>query len=386
MAAGLLQFAQDGLSFAADPVGALIHPPRNVWTEAELVAEHPWLATAPLQCINFSFVSRGQMLKAMLLYRTENGVADKPMVVHLHGHGSDRWDGLQLAEFVTPFASFASFDHAGHGQSDGAVCTFGAKEQDDVHNFVAALRREFSVGKIAVSGRSMGGATGLLAARGCQPGLASVVVDSSFASLRELLTEKIGSWMLNFMAPAFQDRAGFSIDEANPRSAACRTVTPTLFITGQEDTLVQPDHTTRLHDSHLGPKAVFTFPGGHSGPRPQEVVQMVALFLESSLYPEPESVSITDEEQRDLATKVQCSASGPTVFEWTANGQKIIAVGHRCRIQRRVAGSSSRTDNVIKVVWKNKRFHIIDEVEEHIGNGAVRLGNGNSIAKRRRKA
>ena len=91
------------------------------------------------------------------------------------------------AKIVQQGISFCTFDFSGCGNSPGKYVTLGYKEKDDIKAVIHHIKKAFSVSTIGLWGRNMGANAALLFMKE-NPGVAScVVLDSGFASLKEVL-------------------------------------------------------------------------------------------------------------------------------------------------------------------------------------------------------
>ena len=83
------------------------------------------------------------------------------------------------------------FDFRGHGESGGVRYTLGAVEERDVLGAVAYLEsRGFAPARIGFWAHSMGAATVLLTSA-ASPDVRTIVADSSFARLHDLLDRQL---------------------------------------------------------------------------------------------------------------------------------------------------------------------------------------------------
>lgn len=179
-------------------------------------------------------------------------------VILLHGHTSTRFGTLDYAPlFVNRGCHVLAYDHRKHGASTGRYGTYGAYESQDL---LAALAYFKSITglqdqQIGVLGESYGGATAIIASESA-PNLAFVVADSSYESLRAIVTEQAvsqyGPASRLLLPGAFilsELRAQFRIENASPIKAIERTRVPTLLIHSQQDTYTLPEHSEHLFAS-----------------------------------------------------------------------------------------------------------------------------------------
>ena len=118
------------------------------------------------------------------------------VVLIVHGRNSSRTgDSGELvphaAALVERGYNVLAFDFRGHGESGGLRYTLGTAEQRDVLGAVAYLEsRGFAPARMGFWAHSMGAATVLLTAADT-PAVHTIVADSSFARLDDLLAEQL---------------------------------------------------------------------------------------------------------------------------------------------------------------------------------------------------
>jgi pimeloyl-ACP methyl ester carboxylesterase len=179
-------------------------------------------------------------------------------VLLLHGY-------LQDKRFVTPWAlalaeagfRCAVIDLRGHGASSGEHISFGAFEARDLASVIDVLGwRGWDVSRVGVFGVSYGASIALLAA-GRDPRIGAVVAFEPFASAERAVPELMRAAFAEDAA-GISDRqfaaahvkeakiAGFQWSDADIPAALARTTAPVLFLHGEADTWLSPDHSRAL--------------------------------------------------------------------------------------------------------------------------------------------
>ena len=180
------------------------------------------------------------------------------VVLIVHGRNSNRAgdDGRHVphaAALVAHGYNALLFDLRGHGESGGVRYTLGTAEQRDVLGAVAYLKsRGFAPERMGFWSHSMGAATVLLASA-VSPDVRTIVADSSFARLEDLLDRELprASGLPAFFNPPilFFARTLFGADAriANPVEAVAGLPADSLFIVhGEADGLIPVDHARRI--------------------------------------------------------------------------------------------------------------------------------------------
>ena len=201
------------------------------------------------------------------------------VVVIVHGRNSNRsGDHGELVPHAEALVergyNALLFDFRGHGESGGVRYTLGAVEQRDVLGAVAYLEsRGFAPARMGFWAHSMGAAAVLLASA-ASPDVRTIVADSSFARLDDLLDRQLpfASGLPGFFNPSilYFARTLFNADAriVNPVDAVAGLPPNSLFIIHAEaDRLIPVDHARRIAAA-AGPAVydLWIFPGSrHDG-------------------------------------------------------------------------------------------------------------------------
>jgi len=179
-------------------------------------------------------------------------------IVLLHGYLQDR-------RFLVPWAvklaqqgfRCAVLDLRGHGASTGEHISFGAFESRDLSQVLDDLaHRGWDVSRVGLLGVSYGASIALLAA-GRDPRVATVVAMEPFSSAERAVPELMraafaaearGISDAQFAAAHLKEAriAGFAWSQADIFAALARTRAPVLFLHGEKDTWLSPDHSRAL--------------------------------------------------------------------------------------------------------------------------------------------
>jgi uncharacterized protein len=146
-------------------------------------------------------------------------------------------------------------DARAHGESGGAIATYGVLESGDTLRWFEWLQQMLGPRCIDGLGDSMGAAI-LLQSLAVEPHFCAVIAESSFASFREASYDRIGQWFgtgpwlgrtvlrsavdAGFLYAEF--RYGIDFWRASPQEAVARTVVPVLLIHGLADDNLPPRH------------------------------------------------------------------------------------------------------------------------------------------------
>ena len=228
--------------------------------------------------------------------------SDGRAVVWVHGAHSSRYQALDHgAEFLRARGyGILTMDLSGRGSSDGEYITYTWNERHDVRSAVRYLRgrEDTDASRVVVFGTSNGAASAIYAAAalGDVPGLA---LDAPYADL----WRAAGSMLeMRGGVPALRGplalfvwvRTGLRIREVRPIEVIGEIPGPVLFLHGEQDRQVPPEHSLELHEARLAaglPSRRWVLPDGEHGfddyPPPGIFWNRVADFFDDALGGRP---------------------------------------------------------------------------------------------------
>lgn len=215
---------------------------QDVWLPVGETSMHGWWLPAP--------GGEAQDGKAR-----QSSAVQPPVLLYLHGNGSNVGGNLQLAMgFQRMGMAVFLVDYRGYGQSGGPF----PNEQRVYEDGEAAWKyltqvRQIEPRTIRVFGHSLGGAIALeLATR--HPEMGGVIVQNTFTSMRAMVDEvKHYGWL----------PVDWVLTQRFDSLAKVRSLqVPLLVIHGQNDELVPFQMGRALYDASPGPKVFMVIPGG----------------------------------------------------------------------------------------------------------------------------
>lgn len=158
-------------------------------------------------------------------------------------------------------------DLQAHGESIGKNITVGHLEQHDVSAAVDFIRDRHPEQKIAIIGRSLGGASTVFA----NPNVDVIVLESVFPTVSEAVHNRINIQLgpLHYVvAPLLlvqlNPRLGVSPNQLCPIDGLAQIQCPILIASGDCDKHTTIDETSRMFDAANHPKKLVVFEGaGH---------------------------------------------------------------------------------------------------------------------------
>lgn len=223
--------------------------------------------------------------------------ANGALVIAQHGYKADRGEMLNEAVMLARhgYGVLVPAMRA-HDLSDGTLITFGAREIDDLRQWVelAATLPDVEARRIGILGNSLGGTLAIqMAAR--TPDVRAVVTNSAFSSLSDTLDTSIRFFtglppfpfapMVAFWA---EREAGVRVDDVDAtREIGTISPRPVLLMQGGADEVISTVSGQRLYDAAGEPKTLWFDPQvGHARfdtARPDEYERRVIALFDAAL-------------------------------------------------------------------------------------------------------
>jgi fermentation-respiration switch protein FrsA (DUF1100 family) len=188
----------------------------------------------------------------------------KGVIVQFHGNGENETSHFLYVYWLAleGWDVFA-FDYRGYGASGGEKSLAGAVE--DGAAALAYARGRAAGRPLIVIGQSLGGEIALASLdRDGGEGLRALVLDSTFASNRQIAQEKLGELWLTWPFQWPLSRLFISDRFAPRRFIARRRPVPLLMLHAHDDPVVPYAQGRALYDAAPGPKEFWEVPGsGH---------------------------------------------------------------------------------------------------------------------------
>ncbi len=219
-------------------------------------------------------------------------------ILLFHGVSDNRTGVLGAAEILLRHGySVVMMDSRAHGESGGAMATYGWKERYDAVAIADALYSSEKVHHLGALGVSMGAAIALQSAA-VEPRIEGVVAEDPFANLREVSYDYGGLFLSPLLGktlfrPAtmiamheITKAGGFRPEDVSPEKAVAARPFPILLICGTDDHRIPCRHAERIYQASHGPRELWIVNGaGHAaalGHAPAEYEHRVINFFASS--------------------------------------------------------------------------------------------------------
>ena len=234
-----------------------------VMTKAGPAAE---LSRPPHEYEELALISEGLRLRAWL----SKGDPERPAFVIVHGLGDSLESYLGHARPIRQRGSTVLLvDLRGHGGSQAALTTLGAREKADVAAAMEELRkRDLVRSGIVLMGHSMGSVAVLLAAADVKD-VRGVIVEAPYDTYRNTIAHHakllygLPPWVpiIPLATAVTEWRAGFRADDVDAVAAARRIHAPLFAIVDGKDARMTEEIVRRIYDAHPGPKRLWVAPG-----------------------------------------------------------------------------------------------------------------------------
>lgn len=205
------------------------------------------------------------------------GHANGDWVLLLHGRSHNRSGMLGQAEFLlTAGYGVVMMDARAHGESGGAMATYGYLERYDSRAIVDELEASDKPRHIFALGESMGAAV-VLQSAAVEPRIEAVVAEGAFRNLREVTYDYAGLQESAFLGKTIfrpaamvadfeaEREGGFRFADVSPEQSVAARPFRILLIYGLNDRKIPLRHPEAIFQAAVGPKELWLVPGaGHT--------------------------------------------------------------------------------------------------------------------------
>lgn len=197
-------------------------------------------------------------------------------VICVHGYrGNYEYDFSPIVRYFNSNHTNVFFvEQRCHGDSEGDNITFGAKEKEDLQQWVDYVQNHVDTkNPLYLYGISMGASTCLLSLENDFSGvLSGVIADCGYTSMRTLFNNLAKDWfgipgvpLVNIVGFFCKYLGKFDMEETSTKKALENNKVPVLFIHGEADTFVNPEHTRVNFTRDVGPKDILWVPDANHG-------------------------------------------------------------------------------------------------------------------------
>lgn len=194
-------------------------------------------------------------------------------VIITHGYSDTRLGSLKYAHIYYRLGyNVCIYDLRHHGENVDTYCSMGYRESRDIVTIAEYLKKRFGSDiTLGLHGESLGSASSILAL-GRYPDFDFCVSDCGFADLGKLLEYlcrvriRLPGKLSHLASLASRVRYRYRLDGIRPVDVFSGEIrTPVLFIHGEADDFIPPEHCRMMYEAAGGKKELALFPGaGHA--------------------------------------------------------------------------------------------------------------------------
>ena len=208
-----------------------------------------------------------------------------------HGYSDNRFGALKYAKMYLDLGFHVIvYDLRGHGENEKTFCTYSIREGKDLDVLIRDSRTRYpDVSVFGIHGESLGAAASVSCLQ-YGPQVDFAVSDCAFSEILSVMKgvmRAAGHSEKLVEAASIFDKIwyGYMPDEMRPIDALKENKIPMLFLHGEQDKLVVPEHSEKLSRETQGYRELYLIPGaGHAESviiAPDLYRQHVESFLEN---------------------------------------------------------------------------------------------------------
>ncbi len=188
-------------------------------------------------------------------------------IIISHGYGYNRMGSVKYVNLFRKMDfNCIIYDTRGHGENTRTTNLMGLIEHKDLLQVIQdSYRRYGSDIYLGLHGESMGSSLSVMALAS-KPAVKFLISDCGYADLTKTLTylmkqqNKLPAWLIYPISIVSKFRFGLFYQDVSPYKALQNNEIPILFIHGEEDTFILPEHAHIMHEHNSGFKDLLLVP------------------------------------------------------------------------------------------------------------------------------
>lgn len=188
-------------------------------------------------------------------------------VIISHGYGYNRMGSVKYVHLFRKMGyNCIIYDTRGHGENLRTTNLMGLIEHKDLLQVIEdTYRRYGSDIYLGLHGESMGSSLSVMALSS-KPEIKFLISDCGYADLTKILTRlmkqqnKLPAWLIYPISIISKLRFGLLYQDVAPYKDLQNNEVPVLFIHGEEDSFILPEHAQIMFESDSGYKALLLVP------------------------------------------------------------------------------------------------------------------------------
>ncbi|MBQ6583136.1 MAG: alpha/beta fold hydrolase [Mogibacterium sp.] len=211
----------------------------------------------------------GYILHAMLLRNPDPSITRYVLISH--GYTDNRFGSLKYAKVYFDLGFHVIvYDLRGHGANEASRCTYSVQERRDLLMMIYDSRERYPDATVlGIHGESLGAATSAAVLEFAPP-IDFVVADCGFSEITTVMKRGLRGMhlpgFLVYLASQFaKPLCGYHYRDMRPVDSLKGNTVPVLFIHGEEDDFIVPEHSAAFHEANQGYSERKLVPGaGHA--------------------------------------------------------------------------------------------------------------------------
>lgn len=197
----------------------------------------------------------------------ENPVPSDHYIILSHGITDNRYGDLKYMKMYLDMGfNCIAYDLRGHGENESTWCSYSIRESADLSCLINDTYERYGEDIVlGLHGESLGAAT-TVAVLGKTQRPAFAVLDCPFSEIESVLKGTMKSahfptCLIDIVGFLSKQTYGYSFKEMVPMNVLPENEVPTLFIHGDKDSLISPEHSQRMSQMTGGYSEVHLMPG-----------------------------------------------------------------------------------------------------------------------------
>ena len=213
----------------------------------------------------------------------------KRYILISHGYTDNRIGSLKYTRMYLDLGFHVIlYDLRGHGENEATFCTYSIRESRDLDLLIRDCRARYPEAELfGIHGESLGSATSIACLK-YQPPVDFVVADCGFSEITSVMQGglrgmHLPGWLVHVASVVTKLRYGYYYHQMRPIDSLAGNRVPILFIHGEKDDFIVPEHSKRMQQATAGYSELHIIPGAtHAASvltAPEDYKRYVAEFL-----------------------------------------------------------------------------------------------------------
>ena len=263
----LLLFVALGFALAIFSMSIRRQTLEEAWTWQKAHYDLSWYD--PLEKEDYTVTMKdGYVLHVQLL---RNPAPTDRYILISHGYTDNHVGSLKYTKMYLDLGfHVVLYDLRGHGSNEKTFCTYSIRESGDLLELIRDCRGRYPDARVfGIHGESLGSATSIACLR-AKPPIDFVVADCGFSEITSVMAAglrgmHLPGWLVHWASVCAKIRYGYFYHSMRPIDSLADNRIPILFVHGEEDDFILPQHSLNMQQATKGFSELFLVPGaGHA--------------------------------------------------------------------------------------------------------------------------